>query len=95
VSTYPVDEFEVRRRDERKGSSELRLGWWNRRCLLRRLGFSDADMKAAEESSARARKQRGRTSSMMKLSKLQEVQQAVMKRLGRALYPKAPLETKY
>ncbi|GKY95412.1 hypothetical protein MPSEU_000502700 [Mayamaea pseudoterrestris] len=95
ASSYSVDEFEAKRQAHRKPAMDLRLGWWNRRCILRRLGFSDEDMKQVEESSQRTRKRRESTSSRSKLSKIEEIQQKIMRKLGRALYPKVTLQTKY
>ena len=95
VSTHPIDEFEERRKDSRKATGDLRIGWWHRRCLLRSLGFSDADMNEAEEAAKRTRKRREVTGYRLKMSKLEEVHQSVMRKLGRAFYPKVRLETKY
>ena len=73
----------------------MRLTWLERRRVLRRLGFQDQDMYRAQLESERVRKQRERTASRIHLAKIEEVQQSVLRKLGRTLYPKKVLQTKY
>jgi hypothetical protein len=78
--TEPIDKLESFREHKRKDSvDELRISWIERRRLLRRVGYSDEELRKAEQESEKIRKQRERTTSGN-----------VLQRMGRAVWPKSP-----
>jgi hypothetical protein len=89
-----IDGFEARRKP-RRHTNDLRLSWLERRRKLRSLGFSELDMHYAHEESVRIRKQRERTVSRLQFSRVEEFHQALLRKIGRTIYPKKALETKY
>lgn len=93
--TTPVDEFE-KSRTNRRATDDLRLSWIDRRRKLRRLGFTDEEMRQAQAAAEKTRKQREKTLSWLRFSKVEEVQQAILRKLGRTIHPKrVAKETKY
>jgi hypothetical protein len=89
-----VECFEAKRKP-RKHPDELRLSWLERRRRLRGLGFTDVEMHEAHEESKRLRRQRERTVSRLQFSRVEELHQSLLRKLGRSVYPKKVLETKY
>lgn len=104
-----IDSYELKRAGHRyhcKDNSDKtnggvdcrRLSWIERRRRLRRLGFSDAEMRKAQEESEAARRKRERTISRLRFfSRVEEVQQSVLRRLAKTIHPTkvGVLETKY
>lgn len=93
-SERSVDEFESRK-GARRTDSEMRLGWITRRRMLRKLGISDEDMEKAQRSAEKTRKRRETTVSMLKFQRVAEIQEKVLRRVGRTFHPRAVLNTKY
>jgi hypothetical protein len=52
-------------------------------------------MHEAHEESKRLRRQRERTVSRLQFSRVEELHQSLLRKLGRTIYPKQVLETKY
>jgi hypothetical protein len=52
-------------------------------------------MHEAHEESKRLRRQRERTVSRLQFSRVEELHQSLLRKLGRSVYPKKVLETKY
>lgn len=92
--TTSIDEYEAVREGLRYSQCP-RVSWIERRQRLRRLGFSDDDMHAAQDASEAARRNRERTVSRLKFARVEELQQSLMRKFGRTMHPKVALETKY
>jgi len=94
---HQVDSFEDKRKDQRRHDEELRMGWLDRRRILRKLGATEEEISEALESSYRVRKQRQQTASWRnKFAKVEELQQAIRRSVGRTFHPKrAQMKTKY
>lgn len=92
----PIDSFEAKRENQRRHDEDLRLGWLDRRRILRRLGATEEEISEALESSYRVRKHRQQTASWRsKFAKVEELQQSIRRSVGRTFHPKASLKTKY
>ena len=90
-----IDDFEEDRLPDRFYDEQLRLGWLDRRCKLKRSGFSEEELKIAVEVSGKLRRQRERTFRSMSDERLELAQEALFRKLRRGFGPKKVLTTKY
>jgi hypothetical protein len=89
-----LDDFEEKHK-ERRHDDELRLSWLERRRILRRCGVTEDEILESLESSFRVRRQRQQTLHWRKFDKVEELKQSVQRKLGRTIFPKKKLATKY
>ena len=81
-----IDAYETQR-TERRHDDELRLGWLERRRILRRLGATEEELSEAAECAHKVRKQRQQTNSW-RSKKMAELPRAIRRSLGRTFHPK-------
>ena len=87
-----IDAYETQR-TERRHDDELRLGWLERRRILRRLGATEEELSEAAERAHKVRKQRQQTNSWRSKT-MAELQRAIRRSLGRTFHPKRSPQTK-
>lgn len=91
-----VEAYESERAPRRRVAEDLRLGVSHRRRVLRRLGFGERDLKAAQNEARRRRLDREWTRSNLNWEWWDIFMQSFRRKIGRAFRGKArPLTTKY
>lgn len=93
-----IDIYEAKRKP-RKEESDLRIGWLERRRILRKVGAEEEDIAAALKSSYEVRKQRIQTASpwRLKFARLEEIHESIGRSLSKTFHPKrwTKVVTKY
>ena len=90
-----IDDFEEERAPDRYYDEQLRLSWFDRRCKLIRMGFTDQELKRAVEQSYKTRRRREQSIQSMSNESFEMLKESLFRKIRRRFHPREQLTTRY